>query len=358
MNHNMSGAGRPNKTLRSIPDLIEVGLIDRENQDVIGQVEERFNIAIPPHLYNLIDATTRTDPISLQFVPHPDELQVLPTELSDPIGDGKHTPIDGIVHRYPDRLLLKAVHVCPVYCRFCFRREKVGRGGEALTPSALQSALNYILEHREVWEVVLSGGDPLILPDTKLLPLVDRLHQISHVEVIRLHTRFPVSIPQRITKETVNGLLGRAAVYMVLHCNHPRELTPQAIEACALFIDSGIPVMSQSVLLAGVNDDLTTLEQLLRKLVRNRIKPYYLHHLDLARGTNHFRTSIKQGQQLLELLRGRLSGLCQPTYVLDIPGGYGKIPIGPNYLVSQAVEGVYQVTDYEGGVHVYHDTED
>jgi lysine 2,3-aminomutase len=249
--------------------------------------------------------------------------------------------------------LLKLTHVCAVYCRFCFRREMVGPAAEPLTAHQLDAALGYIAAHPEVWEVVLTGGDPLVLSPRRLRQVVSRIAAIPHVKIIRLHTRIPVADPARITGELVRSLKAKGkATYVVLHANHARELTDAAREACARLIDAGIPMLSQSVLLAGVNDDPQTLGELMRALVECRIKPYYLHHGDLAPGTSHLRTSIERGQELMRALRGRLSGVCQPTYVLDIPGGHGKSPIGPNYLARDEA-GHSLIEDFNGGLHCY-----
>jgi lysine 2,3-aminomutase len=294
-----------------------------------------------------------TDPIARQFVPSAAELVTLAEERADPIGDDPHTVVKGVIHRYPDRVLLKPLHVCPVYCRFCFRREKVGPGGEMLSPAELEAAFSYIRSNPKIWEVILTGGDPLILAERRLAEIIRSLDAIPHVKVIRIHTRVPVVDPDRVTTGILDALKVGTPVYVVLHCNHPRELTPVGRAACARLIDNGIPMLNQSVLLKGVNDDPETMEQLLRALVETRVKPYYLHHGDLAEGTSHFRTSIEEGQFLMRSLRGRLSGVCQPTYVLDIPGGFGKVPIGPNYTQGPDANDCYQVKDYRGQVHAY-----
>jgi len=277
--------------------------------------------------------------------------------MADPIGDSTHSPVEGIVHRYPDRVLLKLVNVCAVYCRFCFRRETVGPQGNTLAPAALARAFDYITAHPEIWEVVLTGGDPLLLSPRQLRHACARLAAIAHVKVVRIHTRMPVADPERVTATRVRALKsGGKATYVVLHANHPRELTPAARDACARLVDAGIPMLSQSVLLRGVNDDPHVLGELLRAFVECRVKPYYLHHADLAPGTSHLRTTIEDGQALMRAVRGRLSGLCQPTYVLDIPGGHGKSPIGPNYLtVECATAGArrYRVEDFKGAQHLY-----
>jgi lysine 2,3-aminomutase len=319
-------------------------------------VAARYALALTDDVAGLIDPADPHDPIARQFVPDPAELNVSPEETADPIGDGAHSPVEGIVHRYPDRVLLKPVHVCAVYCRFCFRREVVGHG-RALSREQLDAALDYIRTHREIWEVILTGGDPLVLSARRLGEIVNALGAIEHVKIIRVHTRMPVVDPGRITPALVRSLKARGkATYVVLHANHARELTPPARTACARLVDAGIPMLSQSVLLRGVNDDAAVLGELMRTLVECRIKPYYLHHGDLAPGTAHFRTGIEQGQDLMRALRGRLSGLCQPTYVLDIPGGHGKSPIGPSYLTHVGGgngTARYQVEDFNGGTHAY-----
>jgi lysine 2,3-aminomutase len=339
-------------TLRGPAALVEAGLVAAERLASLKHVAARYAVAITPAMADLIDPDNPADPIFRQFVPGPAELEERPEERSDPIGDDAHAPVEGIVHRYPDRVLLKLTHVCAAYCRFCFRRETVGRAA-ALSREALDTALAYISGRPDIWEVILSGGDPLVLSDRRLRNVVKRLAGIDHVKIIRLHTRVPVVDPARITPALVRAVKADCkATYVVLHANHPRELTAAAREACGRFIDAGIPMLSQSVLLRGVNDDPATLGGLMRAFVECRIKPYYLHHADLARGTSHFRTTIAEGQSLMRALRGRHSGLCQPAYVLDIPGGHGKSPIGPNYLV-QKERGRYRIEDFNGRNHSY-----
>jgi lysine 2,3-aminomutase len=306
----------------------------------------------------LIDPADASDPIALQFLPTSTELNTERSERADPIGDDDHSPVEGIVHRYPDRVLLKLVHVCPVYCRFCFRREMVGPGRRpTLSPAEIAAALDYVRAHPEIWEVILTGGDPLILSPRRLRAVMHALAGIEHVKVVRVHSRVPVVDPARISAPLVGALKASGkAVFVVLHANHPRELTARARAACARLIDGGIPMLSQSVLLRGVNDDAGTLGALMRALVECRIKPYYLHHGDLAPGTAHLRTGIEQGQGLMRQLHGRLSGLCQPTYVLDIPGGHGKSPVGPNYLrrVENSAGALrFEIEDFTGGHHCY-----
>jgi lysine 2,3-aminomutase len=341
------------KTLRTLSELSEAGLAADEQRAALERVAAQYAVAITPAMDALIDRNDANDPISKQFVPDAAELRTTPDERADPIGDHPHSPVEGVVHRYPDRALLKLTHVCAVYCRFCFRREMIGPGANALTGKQLDAALDYVAAHPEIWEIVLTGGDPLVLSPRRLRAVVSRLEAIEHVKVIRVHTRVPAADPARITPELVRALKAKGkATYVVLHANHARELTDAAREACARFVDVGIPMLSQSVLLKGINDDPQTLGALMRAFVECRIKPYYLHHGDLAPGTSHLRTSIADGQALMRGLRGRISGLCQPTYVLDIPGGHGKSPIGPNYLTCDGADS-YRVEDFNGALHCY-----
>jgi lysine 2,3-aminomutase len=237
-------------------------------------------------------------------------------------------------------VLLKLTHLCATYCRFCFRRETVGPGAsQPLDGEALDAAFAYVESRPEIWEVILTGGDPLVLSPRRLKAAMARLAAIDHVRIVRLHTRLPAVDPDAITPELVEALECEGkTVYVALHANHPRELTPEARAACARLIDAGLPMISQTVLLKGVNDDVETLGALMRAFVETRVKPYYLHHPDLAPGTSHLRVSIAEGQALMRALRGRWSGLCQPLYVLDIPGGHGKVPVGPEYLHGEEVE--------------------
>ncbi|MEA3027826.1 MAG: lysine 2,3-aminomutase [Alphaproteobacteria bacterium] len=341
------------KTLRHLSELEAAALTPPEKRAALEKVAAQYAVAITPAMAGLIDRADPNDPVARQFVPDPAELVVQRQERADPIGDHAHSPVHGIVHRYPDRVLLKLTHVCAVYCRFCFRREMIGPAAEPLTANELDAALGYIAAHPKIWEVVLTGGDPLVLSARRLKQVVTRLAAIAHVKIIRVHTRMPVADPARITPGLVRALKAKGkATYVVLHANHARELTDAARQACARLVDAGIPMLSQSVLLAGINDDPRTLGELMRALVECRIKPYYLHHGDLAPGTSHLRTSIEHGQKLMRALRGRLSGLCQPSYVLDIPGGHGKSPIGPNYL-SRDEAGRLRIEDFNGGSHCY-----
>ncbi len=346
-------------TLRSAAELIEAGLAPEARRAEIDAVAKAYAIAVSPAVAALIEHENPRDPIARQFVPDVAELFPRPGEMNDPIGDHAFSPVEGVVHRYPDRALLKLLHVCPVYCRFCFRRAVVGPASPThLAPAALDAAIGYIAAQPRIWEVILTGGDPLTLSPRRLGDVMTRLNAIGHVKIVRLHTRVPCVDPDAIDIALIEALKrSDKTIYIALHANHPRELSPAARAACARIIDAGIPMLSQSVLLAGVNDDIDTLTQLMRAFVEARIKPYYLHELDRAPGTAHFRVGIEKGRELMRLLRGRVSGLCQPAYMLDLPGGYGKSPIGPNY-VDACGEGAYMVTDYKGRQHPYPPAED
>ena len=340
-------------TLRHAAELVEAGLASPDRLAELEQVAARYAISISPAMAALIDPTDTEDPIARQFIPSAAELRHLPEESADPIGDHRHMPVKGVVHRYPDRVLLKPSHVCPVYCRFCFRREMVGPGGEALTPHELDAAYAYIRAHAEIFEVVVTGGDPLMLSPRRLAAMVATLSAIPHLGVIRFHSRVPVVDPERIDAALVAALDSDKGLFVVIHANHPRELTDAAAAALKRLNRAGVALLSQSMLLKGVNDDPAVLEALLRRLVTLRVKPYYLHHGDLAPGTAHFRTTIETGQAVVGALRGRVSGLCQPTYMLDLPGGHGKVPIGPNFLRRDEGDDAWLVTDYQGVVHRY-----
>ena len=344
------------RVLKSPADLIEAGLAGVEREAELAAVGARYAIAITLALAALVDRTDSADPIARQFVPDGRELERHPAEIADPIGDNLKSPVKGLVHRYPDRVLLKLVSVCAVYCRFCFRRETVGPGEGGLSAREFEAALDYVRAHEDIWEVVLTGGDPLALSPRRLAEVTQAIAAVTHVKILRWHTRLPVAAPERITEAMAEALSGGhdKTVYVALHANHPRELTPDVRAACRRLIDHGIAMVSQTVLLKGVNDNVETLDTLMRAFVEARVKPYYLHHGDLAPGAAHFRTTIAHGQALMRELRGRLSGLAQPTYVLDIPGAHGKVPIGPAYVAGRE-DGVYEVLDASGAAHSYAD---
>ena len=342
------------RSLTTVAELAGAGLLPEEKRSAATAVAERYAVAVTPALAALIDADDPLDPIARQFIPDVAELVTLPEERADPIGDLAHSPVEGIVHRYPDRVLLKAVHVCPVYCRFCFRREMVGPEGlGTLSAKALDAAIAYIAERPEIWEVILTGGDPLVLSPRRLQAIMERLAAIGHVKIVRFHTRVPVVDPERVDAALIEALKASGkTTYVALHANHPREFTPEARVAIARIVDAGMAMISQTVLLKGINDDADVLAALMRTFVENRIKPYYLHHPDLAPGTAHFRLSLAEGRALVESLRGRVSGLCQPAYILDIPGGHGKVR-ADSMAVEEADDGCFRLRDFRGETHVY-----
>jgi lysine 2,3-aminomutase len=334
-------------------DFVRAGLTEPGRLREIRRVAGQFAVALTADMTELIDPADPADPIAAQFVPTAAELTQAPEERADPIGDERWSPVPGIVHRYPDRVLLKPTLLCPVYCRFCFRREVVGKKGAVLDQASMARAFDYIRQRPQIWEVIVTGGDPFLLTPRRIADIVRILDQISHLGVLRFHTRVPVVDPRRVSRALVEALAAEKAVYVVIHANHPRELTTEMREAVLKLNRAGIPLLSQTVLLRGVNDDAAVLEALFRRLVAMRVKPYYLHQADLARGTAHFRTGIASGQRLVRSLRGRVSGLCQPTYVLDIPGGYGKVPIGPCAARRMGSSGDWIIEDGAGVRHSY-----
>jgi lysine 2,3-aminomutase len=312
-------------TLRSVAAVIEAGLAPESARAGLEAVAAHYAIAIPPALRNLIE--TPDDPIGLQFIPDAAELITAAHETADPVADEALSPVPGIVHRYPDRALLKPLLACPVYCRFCFRREQVGPEGGLLTAAELERAYAYIAGQPGIREVILTGGDPLILSPRRLRDILLRLAAIPQVEVLRIHTRVPVADPALVTEALAEALDIPGALFVALHANHARELTPEAVAAVRRLQLRGIPVLGQTVLLAGVNDSEAALGELFRAMLRARIKPYYLHQLDAAPGTARFHVPPERGREILAGLRGRISGTALPTYIYDRPGGLGKIPL-------------------------------
>ncbi len=323
------------------------------NVNTGAAVTARYDYRMSSYLKSLLHGRGSDDPLVRQFVPDERELLASEHESADPIGDHAFSPVAGIVHRYPDRVLLKVAHACPIYCRFCFRREMIGRRGQPLQGAPLQAALDYIRAHPDVEEVILTGGDPLTLSNRRLNAILQELASMSHIGVLRIHTRVPIVAPSSITDATIEALTVATPLYVAIHVNHPDELTSDAIAAMRRLSAGGASLLSQTVLLRGVNDDAEVLARLFRTLVRHHVRPYYLHHPDLAPGTSHFRVSIEAGQELMRRLRGTISGICLPTYVLDIPGGFGKVPIGPAYVGALTSSGGRQVIDVRGTAHHY-----
>ncbi|RUX71172.1 KamA family radical SAM protein [Mesorhizobium sp. M7A.F.Ca.US.006.04.2.1] len=310
-------------------------------------------VRAPKAYLDLIDWNDPADPIRAQVIPSPQELEEAEGELDDPIADHDFSPVPRLTHRHADRVLLFPTYQCAVYCRFCFRKESLTSIGRGYTREALEPALAYIAKHPEIREVILTGGDPLSLPDKALAEIRARIEGIAHVRLLRLHTRVPVALPSRITPGLVAALQGRLMVTIVTHFNHAREITQATETACRTLRQAGFVLLNQSVLLKGVNDSVEALEELCRELMyRLGVKPYYLHHGDLARGMAHRRTTIAQGQALTEALRARLSGICNPVYVLDLPEGGGKVPIGPCHVEGRDGEN-WRLRGLDGEVRAY-----
>jgi lysine 2,3-aminomutase len=350
----MTSGSRPRR-LTTPKDLVDAGIAAPERLQELEAVARRYTIGLMPALAELIQPNDPADPIARQFVPDPRELIRDPAERDDPIGDDAMSPIKGLVHRYSDRVLIKLVAVCAVYCRFCFRRERIGPGSASLGASDFAAALEYVRARPAIWEVILTGGDPLTLSPRRIAETTQALAAIDHVKVLRWHTRLPVAAPERVTKAMARAHTAEGKTTVIaVHANHPRELTQAARGACRRLAAEGAMLVSQSVLLKGVNDDAETLIDLMRAFVEARVKPYYLHHGDLAPGTGHWRVPIAKGQELMRLLRARLSGLATPTYMLDIPGGRGKAPIGPQWIRC-GEDGKHIVTDLQGIQHDYAD---
>ena len=346
---------RTPQRLTTPKELVEAGLVAPERLPELEAVAELYAIGLTPTLTALVRPDDPSDPIARQFVPDLRELIRDPAERDDPIGDDAMSPVKGLVHRYPDRVLIKLVAVCAVYCRFCFRRERVGPGSGALSAAEFAVAVDYVRAHPGIWEVILTGGDPLTLSPRRIAEVTQALSPIGHVKVLRWHTRVPVADPERVTKAVARALIAEGKTTVVaVHANHARELTESVRSACRRLAAEGAMLVSQSVLLKGVNDDAETLVDLMRAFVEAGVKPYYLHHGDLAPGTTHWRVPIARGQELMRILRARLSGLATPTYMLDIPGGHGKAPIGPQWI-RYGEDGQHVVTDPQGIQHGYAD---
>lgn len=304
----------------------------RQDEKDIQKVISRYPMRINPYYLSLLKVPD--GPLAKQVIPHADELFADPALSDDPLCENEQSPVPGLIHRYPDRVLLLVSGKCAVYCRFCMRKRRLGKPGHQMTGEDIEKAVHYIRLRPEVFEVILSGGDPLLLEDEMLFKIMHRIRQIPHVSVIRIHTRTPCVLPGRITEELARMIAGFHPVFMHLHFNHPDELTEEATRAISCLCDASIPLGSQTVLLKGINDSPVILESLFRKLAQNRIRPYYLHHPDLIAGTAHFRLSLAQGREIFKNLLGRVSGTCLPGYMLDLPGGRGKVPVMDGYCLT------------------------
>ena len=340
--------------IRTKEELTQIIKLTPEEEKGIDKAKGRLAMAITPYWASLIDADDANCPIRRQSVPVSDEFAISPHEMADPCAEDRDSPAPHLVHRYPDRVLLLATDHCAMYCRHCTRRRLVGdheeKEGDPTTK--FDAAIEYIKANRKIRDVLISGGDPLTLEDDALESLISKIRGISHVELLRIGTRVPVTLPQRITENLVNMLKKYSPIWMSIHFNHPKEITKRCKNACDMLSEAGVPLGSQSVLLKGINDRPYIMKRLVHELLQIRVRPYYIYQCDPVRGTQHFRTPVASGINIIEKLRGHTSGYAVPTYVIDGPGGGGKIPVGPNYILSQA-KGKYVLRNYKGKIYTY-----
>lgn len=343
--------------IKNAEGLLAVGVhLTESDRNSIDSALEHFRMAVTPYYLSLIDFENPYDPIRKQAIPTSNELYFAPYEAADPLCEDEYSPCDGLTHRYPDRVLFLVTDVCSMYCRHCTRRRFTGQCDSMLSKAQIDTCVDYIRSHPEVRDVLVSGGDSLMLEDDKLEYILNALHQIDHVEVIRLGTRMPVVCPQRITPELCDMLKKYHPLWVNVQFNHPNEITPEAAKACEMLADAGIPLGNQSVLLAGVNDCVHTMKHLVNELVKIRVRPYYIYACDPSQGLSHFRTPVSKGIEIMEALRGHTSGFCIPTFVVDAPGGGGKIPVMPNYFISQTPQKVV-LRNFEGVITTYTEPE-
>ncbi len=334
--------------------LAKIIKLTSEEEAGIDQLGKKMNMSITPYFASLMDPNNPNCPIRRQCVPCVQELTVSPEELVDPCGEEKYSPVHGLVHRYPDRVLFLVSEMCAMYCRYCTRSRMVGDGKRTLSTASYEAAFDYIRSHKKIRDVLISGGDPLAMPDTLLEYLIQKIKAIEHVEFVRIGTRVPVTLPMRVTLKLVQMLKKYNPIWMSLHFTHPKEITPHVKMACGLLADHGIPLGSQTVLLRGINDQPEVMKKLMHELLRIRVRPYYIYQCDPVVGSAHFRTSVTAGLRIMEKLRGHTTGYAVPTYVIDAPGGGGKIPVSPNYIVSQG-GGKYVLRNYSGEEYVHQD---
>jgi lysine 2,3-aminomutase len=339
-------------TLEQLEALMPLTPEEREGVALAGT---HLALAITPYFFNLIDVNDPGCPIRRQVVPRVEETIPAPWEMIDPCGEDEHMVAPGLVHRYPDRVLFLVTDRCAAYCRYCTRSRVVSGAGEQHLETNFKEAIQYIREHAEVRDVLLSGGDPLLFSDERLEHLLGELRAIKHVEFLRIGTRIPIFLPQRITPELCAMLRKFHPLWMSIHTNHPREATAEVKEACGRLADAGVPLGNQTVLLSGVNDDVSVMKELMHKLLMMRVRPYYIYQCDLVKGTHHLRASVKKGLEIIEALRGHTTGYAVPQYVIDAPGGGGKVPIGPEYVLAHDKERVI-LRNYEGKVFEYPDS--
>jgi len=338
--------------IQTVEQLRQVIRLTPSEERAVTRKSGRFIMGIPPYWAALMDPDDPTCPIRRQAVPVEDEYRLSPNDMIDPLAEDSHMPVPGLVHRYPDRVLLLVVEVCSMYCRFCTRSRVVGTTAGYSRPANIDAAVGYIKAHRKIRDVLISGGDPLTLSDERLDEVLTKLKAVPHVEFVRIGTRNPVTLPYRVTESLCEVLKKHKPVWMSLHFNHPREVTPQAKKACGMLADAGVPLGSQTVLMKGINDRAAIMKKLFHELLKTRVRPYYIYQCDPVKGTAHFRTPVAAGVQIIEKLRGHTTGYAVPTFVVDGPGGGGKIPLMPNYVVS-VKDGVWTLRNYAGKLFTY-----
>ncbi|MGI6663467.1 MAG: lysine 2,3-aminomutase [Bacillota bacterium] len=338
--------------IETVEQLSQVIPLTEEAKEGVRTALQKVRMAITPYFASLIDPGDERCPVRLQAVPTASEVEVKPWEFVDPLDEDADSPVEGLVHRYPDRVLFLVTEQCSMYCRHCTRRRVVGVTDKVASKERMEAGIQYIRDHKEVRDVLISGGDPLTFGNDRLEWILRRLREIPHVEVLRIGSRVPVVLPQRITGDLAKMLAKYHPLYINTHFNHPKEITPESKKACAILADHGIPLGNQSVLLRGVNNCPQVMKDLVHALVRIRVRPYYIYQCDLTWGLDHFRTTVGEGLEIMEALRGHTSGFAVPTYVIDAPGGGGKVPISPQYILTMG-EGTVIVRNYEGVIAAY-----
>ena len=338
--------------IEKIDDLKKYVDLSAEEEEGVVRTLETLRMAITPYYFSLIDMNSDRCPIRKQAIPTIQEIHQSDADLLDPLHEDEDSPVPGLTHRYPDRVLLLITDMCSMYCRHCTRRRFAGSSDDAMPMDRIDKAIEYIAKTPQVRDVLLSGGDALLVSDKKLESIIKKLREIPHVEIIRIGSRTPVVLPQRITPELCNMLKKYHPIWLNTHFNHPQEVTPEAKKACEMLADAGVPLGNQTVLLRGINDSVPVMKRLVHDLVMMRVRPYYIYQCDLSMGLEHFRTPVSKGIEIIEGLRGHTSGYCVPTFVIDAPGGGGKTPVMPQYVISETPDKII-LRNYEGVITTY-----
>ncbi len=342
--------------ISNLTDLKKYITLNESEEAILKEGNFPFRMSITPYYLSIINKADPNDPVRLQAIPRIMEAKIAESDMHDPLHEDADSPAPGLTHRYPDRVLLLITDQCAMYCRHCTRRRMAGETDKQSSMGNIEKAIEYIKNNEEIRDVVISGGDPLTNSDERLDEILSKIYSIKHIETIRIGSRTPVVLPQRITDSLIKVLKKYPPIWFNTHFNHPNELTPEAKKAVAKLVDNGIVVSNQSVLLKGINDHPLVMKKLVHELVKNRIRPYYIYQCDLSMGISHFRTPISRGIEIIESLRGHTSGLAVPTFVVDAPGGGGKIPIQPNYIISQSPQR-WILRNFEGVITTYTEPE-